>query len=95
MVHPSSHKTTDDINGSVCIYGKIWICIDSLIIPGSWSVAICVESIVPPYCSLDFISLSIITGAIVGVACLARCIFAPESVISSMLVLVGLGEILI
>ena len=43
--------------------------------------------------SLDFISLSIITGAIVGVACIDRCIFAPEYAIASMLVLVGLGGV--
>ena len=43
-----------------------------------------------PSGSISLISLSIITGDIVGVACLARCIFAPESVISRMLVLVGL-----
>ena len=66
----------------------MWICLTCLIIPGSWSVAMCVESIVLQYGSLYFISLSIITGDIVGVACLARCILAPESVISSMLVLV-------
>ena len=45
------------------------------------------------YGSLDLISLYIITGAIVGVACLARCIFAPESAIASMLVPVGLGGV--
>ena len=46
-----------------------------------------------PFGSLDFISLSIITGAIVSVACLARCIFAPESAIYSMFVIVGLGGV--
>ena len=50
----------------------------------------CVDSIVLPSGSLAFISFSIITGAIVEVACLARCIFAPKFVIASMLVLVGL-----
>ena len=52
-----------------------------------------VDSIVLPSGSIDYISFSIITGAIVGVACLARCIFAPEFVIASMLVLVGLGGV--
>ena len=71
----------------------MWICLDSLLRPGSRSVAICVDSIVILYVSLDFISLSIITGAIVGVDCLARCIFAPESVIYIMLVIAGLGGV--
>ena len=68
----------------------MWIYLDSLIRPGSWSVAICVESIVLPSGSLDLILFSIITGAIVSVDCFDRCIFAPESVISRMLLLVGL-----
>ena len=71
----------------------MWICLTCLLIPGIWSVAVCVDSVVIPSGSLDFISFSIITGAIVWVACLARCIFAPESVISSTLVLVGLGGV--
>ena len=50
----------------------------------------CVDSIVSPSGSLALISFSIITGAIVGVACFDRCIFAHESEISSMLLLVGL-----
>ena len=70
VVHPSSHKTPNDINGDVCILGKMWICLSRLLIPGSWSVAICVNSIVLPSGSLDFISLSIITVAVVGVACI-------------------------
>ena len=52
---------------------------------------LCVDSVVNPYGSLAFISFSIITRAIVGVAFLSRCVFAPESVIYSMLVIVGLG----
>ena len=61
----------------------------------SWSVAICVESIVLPSVSLDLISFYIIKGDIVGVACLARCTFTPDSAIATMLVLVGLGGVLI
>ena len=91
VVHPSSHKTPNYINGAVCIFGKMWICLAWLLRPGIWSVAMCVYSIVVTYGSLAFISFSIITGAIVGVACFARCIFAPESAIDSMLLLVGLG----
>ena len=53
----------------------------------------CVESIVLSSGSLDFISFYIIAGAIGGVTCLARCIFAPEYEINSMLVLVGLGGV--
>ena len=74
-------------------FGKMWICLSILLIPGSWSVAICVNTIVLPYGSLDLISLSIIKGAIVGVSYLDRCIFAPEHEISRMLVIVGLGGV--
>ena len=49
------------------------------------------KSIVLPSGNLDFISFSIITGAIVGASCIDRFIFAPESKISSMLVIVLLG----
>ena len=45
------------------------------------------ESIVLPSISIAVISSEIITGAIVVVACFASCIFAPESEISSMLLL--------
>ena len=27
MVHPSSHKTPNDINGAVFIFGNMWICL--------------------------------------------------------------------
>ena len=47
----------------------------------------CDDSIVIPYGSLVVISFKIITGAIVVVACFARYIFAPESVIASVLLL--------
>ena len=93
MVHPYLHKTPNDINGAVCIFGKMWICLASLLILCSCSVEIFVNSIVVPYGSLTFISLSIISGAIVGVACLVRRIFAPETVIASILVLFGLGGV--
>ena len=69
----------------------MWNCLACLLRPGRCSVGMCVDSIVIPSGSLDFISFSIITGAIVGVACFARYIFAPESDIASMLLLVGLG----
>ena len=88
MVHPSSHKTPNDINGAVYILGKMWVCLTFVLIPDSWSVAMCVDSIVLPSGILAFISFSIIAGAIIGVACFARCIFTPGSVISSMLLLV-------
>ena len=73
----------------------MWICLASLPIPGSWSVAICVNSIVLPSGILDFISLSIIIEAIVGVDFIDRCVFAPDSVIAIMSVLVVLGGVLI
>ena len=85
------HKTPDDINAAVCIFWGMRICLASLIRPGSWSVAICVDYIVLSSISLAFISLSIITGAIVGVACLSKCIFATDSEIARMLVIVGWG----
>ena len=48
-----------------------------------------------PSGSFNFVSFYIIAGAIVGVAFIARYIFAPESEIASMLVLFGLGGVLI
>ena len=93
MVHPSSHKNPNDIHGDVYIFGKMWICLACLLRRGSCSFSICVDSLVLPYGSLDFILFSIFTGSIVGAACLARCIFAPESVISSMFVIFGLGGV--
>ena len=69
--------------------GKICIYLACLLISGSWSVSICVDYIVLPSGSLAFVSFSIITGAIVGVGCFARCIFSPESDIYGMLLLVG------
>ena len=71
----------------------MWIYLACFLRPGIWSVAMCVESIVLSSGSLDFISFYIIAGAIGGVTCLARCIFAPEYEINSMLVLVGLGGV--
>ena len=35
MVHPSSHKTTKDINGDVCIFWEMWIYFACLLRPGS------------------------------------------------------------
>ena len=93
MVHPSSHINPNDINGDVCIFGKMWIYLACFLRPGSWSVAICVDSIVLPSGSLAFISFYIIIGAIAEVDCLDRFLFAPESAIASMLVLVVLGGV--
>ena len=58
---------------------------------GSWIVDICEKSIVIPSGIIASVSFSIVTGAIVGLACFPRCIFAPEYAIASMLLLVGLG----
>ena len=93
MVHPSSHTTSNDINRDVCIFVKMWICLTCLLRSGIHSVAICGDSIVIQYGSLDFISFFIITGAIVWVACFDRRILSPESAIASMLLLVGLGGV--
>ena len=46
-----------------------------------------------PSGSLAFIHFSVIIGSIVGVDYFGRCIFAPESVIASMLLLLGLGGV--
>ena len=35
MLHPSSNKTPNDINGDVWIFGKMWICLTCLLRPGS------------------------------------------------------------
>ena len=50
----------------------------------------CEDYIVLPSGSLTEISVDIITGAILVVACFPSCIFAPESAIASMLLLGGL-----
>ena len=92
-VHPSSHRTPDDINGAVWIFGKMWICLACLLIPGIWSVAICAEYIMLTSGSHAVMSFEIITGAIVGVDCFYRCIFAPESAIASMLLLRLIGGV--
>ena len=55
MVHPSSHKNPNAINGAVLIFGKMWIYLNLFLIPDSWSVAMCEDSIVLPYGSLDVI----------------------------------------
>ena len=65
MFFPSSHKTPNDINGSVFIFGKIWICLACFLRPGSWSVAMREGSIVIPSYILAIISFEIITGPIV------------------------------
>ena len=33
-VHLSSHKTSNDINVDVCIFGKMWVCLAILLRPG-------------------------------------------------------------
>ena len=78
MVHPSSHKTPNDISGSVLIFGKIWICLYELIRPGRWSVTMCDDSIVIP-------------NGFGVVACFDRYIFAPEYAIYIMLLLGKFG----
>ena len=40
MVHPSSHKTHNNINGAVCISGEMCIYLVCLLRNGSWSLAI-------------------------------------------------------
>ena len=71
----------------------MWIYLACLLRPDSWSVAICEDYIFLPSVSLAAISFEIITEVIVVVACFARCIFAPEYDIASMLLLGGLGGV--
>ena len=73
----------------------MWICLDCLLRPDSWGVVMCEDSIVLPSGILAVISIDIITGAVVRVACFSRCTFATESEIASMLLLGGLGGVLI
>ena len=53
----------------------------------------CDDSTVIPYGSRAVIPFEIMEGGIVVEDCFDRCIFAPESAISSMLLLVGLGGV--
>ena len=59
--------------------------------PGRWSVVICDYSIVLPYGSFSVMSFGIITGTIVVVSCLDRCMLTPESAIDIVCLLGELG----
>ena len=63
--------------------------------PGRCSVVICYNSIVLPSGSLAVMSFGIMTGAIVYVGFLARCMFAPESEIYIICLLGELDGVLI
>ena len=56
------------MSGDILILGGMWICIDFLVSPGSWSVSICDDFIVIPYGIFSVMLFDIITGVIVGVA---------------------------
>ena len=62
---------------------------------GSWSITIIENSIVLPSGSLAVMSFGIMTGAIVYVGFLARCMFAPESEIYIICLLGELDGVLI
>ena len=94
-MHPSSHETPNEINGAVFIFGKMCICLDSLLRPDRWSVVMCEDSIVLSSGSLVVVSFEIITGAILLVACFVKHVLATESAIASIFLLVGLGGVLI
>ena len=53
----------------------------------------CEDSIVIPSGILAVISVDIITEFLLLVACFSGCVFTPESVISSMLLIGGLGGV--
>ena len=46
-------------------WGEMCICLACLLVTGSWSVAVCDDSVVLPYGSLSVCSFYIITGVIV------------------------------
>ena len=77
----------NDISGAVLIFGKMCICLACLLMSGIWSVTIYDDYIVLPSGILSEISFFIMTGVIVGVACLARFMFAPEYAIDSLYLL--------
>ena len=62
----------------------MYICVAYLLSTGRWNVDICDDSIVLPYGSLDVMYFEIMTGAIVDVAWLDICMFAPENEIASV-----------
>ena len=74
MVHPSSHKSTNKINGDVFIFGKMWIRLACYLRTYIWSVAMCEESIVLPSDSLAVISFDIFTGDIILLPWLATTV---------------------
>ena len=91
VVHPQSHNTPNDISGGVLILGVMWLCLDCFCSPGIWSVSMCDDSIVIPSCRLYVVSFEIMTGTIVVADFFDRCIFAPESSISSLVLLGEFG----
>ena len=52
MVNPSSHNNPNDISEDVFIFGKMWIYLACFLWPGSCSVAMCDEYIMPPSVSI-------------------------------------------
>ena len=54
IVHPSSHRIPNNMNGSVVVWGGMWICLYFLVRSGIWSVTTCDNLIVIPYVSLEF-----------------------------------------
>ena len=71
----------------------MWIFLACLIGPDSWSVAMYNDSIVLLSGSLAVMVFEIMTGSIVLVAFLVRCIFAPESLIGSVFLLGEFGGV--
>ena len=82
MIQPSSHKTPKDISGDAFVSGKMLIFLDSLDSPVISKVATCVDSVVMPSGSFSSMVCSHLTGSIVGVSLLEKCMLAPEAVIS-------------
>ena len=66
---------------------------DCFLSTSGWIVDICDSFVVLPFVSLAVMSFEVISGSIFGMACLARCMFAPGSAISSVCLLGELGGV--
>ena len=64
-----------------------------MIMPDSWTVYICDDSVVIPSGSLAVMSFEIMFRAIVLVACFPICILAPDSTIASVFLLGEFGGV--
>ena len=73
------------MSGALLIAAKILICLGFLDRPVSGSVATCSDSMVLPYVSRSSMVCTHLTGDIVGVSLLAKCMLAPGFAIAKLL----------